>query len=211
MDRRAAVAFSFALALLAGGCGTARDVQGREAGCASCHGVPTSGAHVAHVEGKLYAAGFECSTCHAPEGFVLLTHTVGGATVAFTHAVGGIGTYVPGTQTCSNTYCHGTFPGGTGADPVWTAGPVVGCSSCHGAPPTTGEHNLHLGLTGVGCGSCHTSYTQAAVNLQLHVDGTRQVTPVDLGAGTAAGAWDPATRSCAVTCHGQVHDTGMAW
>ena len=74
--------------------------------------------------------------------------------------------------TCSNTYCHGNFQNGAGANPIsWTTAAIT-CNSCHGTPPG-GTHPA--GSTLATCGNCHGNYsnaTQSIINPAGHVDGS---------------------------------------
>lgn len=70
--------------------------------------------------------------------------------------------------TCTNTYCHGNYPGsGKNASPTFGAASTAPCGSCHEASNTTvpasGEHKRHAssGMTGTrydreyACTLCH--------------------------------------------------------
>jgi predicted CxxxxCH...CXXCH cytochrome family protein len=88
---------------------------------------------------------------------------------------------------CAATYCHGTFPGGSGATPLWLGGAAAGaCGTCHGLPPATGQHPIHNSL-GIGCETCHGPLTREA-----HVNGVVNV-PLP--------AWTPSAHGCATACH----------
>jgi predicted CxxxxCH...CXXCH cytochrome family protein len=114
------------------------------------------------------------------------------ANVTLTTPASPAGSYAGGT--CTNTYCHGTFTGGTGADPSWT-GAVMACNSCHSSPPNTGDHGPHLGRT--SCNTCHTGYTATTVNKTNHVNGVKNV--------AATTGWDGST--CSNSCHNRGEGT----
>jgi predicted CxxxxCH...CXXCH cytochrome family protein len=86
--------------------------------------------------------------------------------------------------TCSNTYCHGNYPGsGLNASPTFETG-TASCGTCHKAtnttPPNTGNHNKHAVTSyyEFKCTLCHknavggsspASYT--VVDKSKHVNG----------------------------------------
>jgi len=80
--------------------------------------------------------------------------------------------------TCTNSYCHGEFPGGaTGNDPAFQAG-SQSCGDCHGAsagtPPSGGSHATHAGNLALTCDNCHqgtVDATPAVTETALHVNG----------------------------------------
>jgi predicted CxxxxCH...CXXCH cytochrome family protein len=132
------------------------------------------------------AYGFGCGTCHNG------THQNDQASPATAEVVfAGMATqaprsgsapaaYTPGTitvdnpgfgysfntsnGTCSNSYCHGNYPGsGKNAAPVWGNAASGACGSCHDAGnnpvPTSGSHSRHA-FTGqhayaFNCSLCH--------------------------------------------------------
>ena len=63
--------------------------------------------------------------------------------------------YDGAAHTCSNTYCHGNFPGGnrSAAALSWAAAGKLACTSCHGAPPPLDATTHHPGNT--VCATCH--------------------------------------------------------
>ena len=83
--------------------------------------------------------------------------------------------------TCSNTYCHGNFPGSGATGAIsWTGGvAAASCGTCHGSPPPA-PHSQST-----ACGSCHTGYTATTVSATAHLNGVVDV----------------ATLSC-TSCHG---------
>lgn len=159
------------------------------------------GAHAAHV-GATLTAPIACSACHpdrtgsnvitdathvdgglAPVTFGALA-TTGGAPASYTRASAT-------SASCASVYCHGAFGGGANATMSWTSTVALSCTSCHGLPPSTGQHGEHSGRS---CGDCHPGYTRTSVNPATHVDGSKEV-------GNYVTSWDPSTRRC-VGCHG---------
>jgi predicted CxxxxCH...CXXCH cytochrome family protein len=157
--------------------------------CATCHREgEMSGAHALHA-----AAGESCGECHvvparwdAP-GHVLHdpppAEVVFGARAAQTLDPAdraGPPAYTAGT--CANVYCHGDVlhaPGGTATQPSWTAPPVGGCGTCHGAPPPSHAQD--------GCDTCHRDAPHLDGMLQVgggctgcHGDATSPAPPRDL-------------------------------
>ena len=103
--------------------------------------------------------------------------------------------YDQATQTCSSTYCHGSFVGGNGANPItWGAAGKLTCTSCHGAPPAVATHPANPGT----CGDCHPGYTNTTVNVALHVNG-------QLDGGESSGA------TPCLNCHKTDAATGAAY
>ncbi len=69
------------------------------------------------------------------------------------------------------------------------------CTSCHGFPPTTGQHGLHSSFS---CSNCHADTVDSSNNIisgGAHDNGSNDV--VFSGGGT----WDGSTCS-GVSCHG---------
>ena len=136
------------------------------------------GAHVKHLltgaaGGPSFSKQVACSECHNAAIPATPLHANGLPNVAFgTLAKTGAVTPSYAGSTCSNTYCHGNFQNGAGANPItWTAAAMT-CTSCHGTPPG-GTHPA--GSTLATCGNCHGNYSNATssiVNPALHVDGT---------------------------------------
>jgi hypothetical protein len=67
------------------------------------------------------------------------------------------------------------------------------CTSCHGAPPSTGEHRRddHEERS---CGDCHPGYTTTSADATLHVNGTPNV-------GNRITSFDRSTGNCTTSCH----------
>ena len=158
--------------------------------CTECHPARTASVitDVAHVDGNGIAE----------VAFGPLSRT-GGKNPTYTRASAV-------SATCSGTYCHGNFTGGnTSAIPNWTSATAMTCTSCHGNPPSSGEHSKHQG-EGVGCFQCHgTGYTRTGtttgtVNAGLHLNGLKNVG----GAGTKIRTWarPSCTPSDTSACHG---------
>ncbi|HEX6786603.1 MAG TPA: CxxxxCH/CxxCH domain-containing protein, partial [Acidimicrobiales bacterium] len=141
-------------------------------------GSTAADAHMAHINKQ--SAPVQCLDCHGtlpapgdpshPNG----THDVTFAASALANQNGGFATYVAGT--CNSTYCHGaTLPAtakGSNTAPIWTD--VVGCGSCHGAPPGDAIHSAAGAVT--TCYRCHNQTVNSSggivVNAGLHVNGT---------------------------------------
>ncbi len=127
------------------------------------------GSHPAHVSrGDGIALPNKCRYCHAvpttfdhSDGVSQVTFdslaTVGGATPVFDRT----------TETCSNTYCHGSTlgRGGTNHTPSWTNPTPVTCTTCHGAPPPPPHPQ------DADCIRCHPGYTATTVRKTTHVNG----------------------------------------
>jgi predicted CxxxxCH...CXXCH cytochrome family protein len=134
----------------------------------------SAGAHLAHVNkaGGIMTPA-QCAECHAGAVPSSLTgHPSGIITVAFGGRGGSSGSYSQTTLTCSSTYCHGNFPGGNGAAPLWTGAGPLACSACHPSAPSTGQHSRSNHVS-AGCGACHPGYTSSTVNVTLHVNGAK--------------------------------------
>jgi len=173
------------------------DVQLVGMTCASCHGdaaragsdelkaaPPTGvngetatstravGAHQRHLSGGAVGPAVACGECHAvptspghPDGVAQV------ALGALSSRDGVAAAYDPASVTCT-TYCHGaSLSGGGDVPPLWTGGAAeADCGSCHGAPPPAPH------VSSPDCGRCHgAGYTQAAVNLATHMNGTLDV------------------------------------
>jgi predicted CxxxxCH...CXXCH cytochrome family protein len=159
------------------------------------------GNHASHL-GTTLMTGMACTQCHpdrAGSNVIADSAHVDGNGVAevsfgaLARTGGASATYTRSSSTsasCSATYCHGSFTGGTSATVGWTSAVQVGCTSCHGAPPSTGKHGNHSGRS---CGDCHPGYTRTSVNVATHLDGAREV-------GNLVKSWNPSTRTC-VPCH----------
>ncbi len=177
---------------------------------------PAVGAHRKHVAGGDLSGGVACDECHLVPSS--LAHVDGSATISFGSLArqGSSPTEYAG-GTCSSVYCHGaTLDGGADRTPSWTGS--AGCGDCHGTPPLTGQHGLHmtLGDDGTPCHLCHASVAaealapgiaSTAAAKALHVNGRKDVAlHPSLG-----GTWDPAAKTCSdVICHGPP-PTSRSW
>ena len=210
-------------------CHTPADPQAWRTTCTFCHGgtdnqtgapprnlAGTSGpggfpAHTVHVTQGI-AAAQDCTSCHVkPADALSMNHvfdaTPGAAEVVFTAGPSPAGTF-DGTQ-CSNLYCHGNGRGDNGTVALNAA--AMTCASCHPSLQSgsgtwstmSGDHRLHLSK-GMTCTECHNSVTADNASILdplLHVDGQKEVV------FTAANfTYDPATRRCNGSCHGEGHN-----
>jgi len=188
------------------------------------------GAHQQHANPttNTLSTAFLCSECHTPSlppDILQTDHLSADGSVPVLLAgsiatTGGVqGSFA--APSCSATYCHGNYPqGGNAATPAWTTvdGSFATCTSCHGAPPSTGEHAFHVTTTGFNCSVCHNGIATgsgasipvtngAIVGKSLHVNGVR-----DVVFSLAGATWTPAPTAgnaaggtCSnVACHGAV-------
>src|SRR6266702_1231068 len=149
-------------------------VDGTQAACGACHGVPPPAPHVQNAA---------CGGCHA--GYTAT------AVNASLHLNGKVDV---GSLTCSS--CHGSTA--NAAPPLGTAGETATTALAVGA------HQQHLAgsaLAGpIACGECHTVPTSTA-HSNGTVDLTWGAIAIT---GGAKPAFDAATATCASTyCHGQ--------
>jgi predicted CxxxxCH...CXXCH cytochrome family protein len=165
-----------------------------------------TGAHVAHLTGKgstsgaTYAAAVPCASCHTVPADYAHAGGPGRAPVTLKGTGGlpaSLGTYVQASGTCT-TYCHGSTLvndlGATAPPPAWT-GTELGCTGCHGNPPVSGQHDLHVNQLGWWCADCHTgAINYSNVIGPRHLDGTRDVVFFSPGS-----TWDGAF--CTSACH----------
>ena len=164
------------------------------------------GAHQKHLSPAL-SAPLACAECHAvPDD---LSHVNGAVALSFgpLARTGGTTPAWNGSS-CSASYCHGAFPNGTAAAPVWTSATALGCGACH--RPQSGSssgnysnlHYKHVFEKGVACANCHgTGYSATAVNAATHVDGTKRVAFGGTWSGrTVSGTFSGG--SCTISCHG---------
>jgi predicted CxxxxCH...CXXCH cytochrome family protein len=180
------------------------DIQGRTATTSVSVGV-----HEAHATTTI-ANAIACTECHPARTASVVTDSahmdgngiaeVAFGTIARTGNVTPVYTRASATSaTCASTYCHGKFTGGVnsgaGATMNWTSTTQVGCTSCHGRPPSTGKHGTWA-HSGRSCGDCHgVGYTTSAVVKATHIDGTNQT-------GNRITSYNRTTRSCSSSCHG---------
>jgi predicted CxxxxCH...CXXCH cytochrome family protein len=188
------------------------DVQGRSATTNT-----SVGRHDKHVTTTLMAA-IGCVQCHPARSGSVITdaaHVDGNGVAEVTLAtIGGMaGSYSrasPTSATCT-TYCHSNGQG-TATTPNWTSATAMTCTSCHGAPPSTGEHQKHMSKS-LNCSHCHngiatgTGYPATNATLvsgSLHVNGTRNVVFGGTYNGTAVSmttSGTGASRTCSGSCH----------
>ncbi len=124
---------------------TARTVK-----CAECHTVPSTldftGAD-GHMEGTALAEVAMNDT------LARLITTVGATATQIIPNP----TYDPVTQSCANTYCHGSFDNGNAANaPTWTNTASGNCGTCHGNPVTGNPLPPAPHSTNQNCQTCHT-------------------------------------------------------
>ncbi|MFC1592346.1 CxxxxCH/CxxCH domain-containing protein, partial [Thermodesulfobacteriota bacterium] len=185
------------------------------ASCGDCHAAtsaapPQSGSHAVHAGDT--GLDLVCETCHA--GYPA-THVNNSANVSFAADPLLAGASYSGTPAmldaygdCSSLYCHSSVQNSTGtAGPASFAtaswgGPSLDCDSCHGNPPSTGNHLSHLDNTGHGstitfeCTTCHALDSHG--NYSIDVLGSQGYTH----GGTPGNGFG----MCATACH-----TGAIW
>lgn len=154
------------------------------------------GAHQAHLTKGSMSNLVACNECHVVPTSTSHSNGVVGLTFGTLAKTGNKTPAWNGTA-CSASYCHGNFTGGnTAAAPAWTAGAMT-CTSCHDAPPATGDHRR--GAHNFACSKCHgNGYTSTTVNKATHINGVKNVG----GAGSNINNFNAATGSCTPTCHG---------
>lgn len=156
--------------------------------------VIAQGAHRVHVLDTSKHVAYACTTCHER-----------GATAVT------LAGWDPAVKSCSTSYCHGRFTGGTGAAARWEASTAGGltCSACHAYPPPTAAHRTHAATDryAISCFVCHGGRDW----VQRHTAGSVQVA-FDARAGAGA-RYAPPTCSD-VACHsnglGTAHDVRWA-
>jgi predicted CxxxxCH...CXXCH cytochrome family protein len=154
-------------------------VDGTQATCGTCHGVPPPAPHPQTAD---------CGSCHA--GYTA-------ASVDLSKHVDGV---VQATGSC--TACHGDASA-TGTGALASAPPRDTLGNTVTSALGVGAHRAHVEggplRAGLACTECH-----PATNAASHPDGTLSVTfgPLARGAG-AAPTWNRVTAGCsAVYCHG---------
>jgi predicted CxxxxCH...CXXCH cytochrome family protein len=155
-------------------------VDGSQAACGSCHGIPPGGTHPQGVT--------NCGGCHPG-------YTATSVAVA-THINGAVDVNL----TC--TSCHGT-PGSNPAPPNGTHGETVTTARAVGA------HQSHVTAGGlaaeIDCSACHVKPTSTS-----HSNGKVEVTFAGLAAaGGAAPVWNGASCSASY-CHGNFKNGNSA-
>ena len=208
-------------------------VDGSQAKCGSCHGLPPGGTHTKSTA---------CSMCHGAvvdSDFKIIApqlHINGKVDVTPPHAAGYSNPtnhgkdFIANKASCQDAGCHGaTLTGASGLScetchPRWK----TNCIFCHGgkdnrtgAPPVAvngdtstttlavGQHSQHVVDSArhgaYPCATCHTMPTDALS--PGHIDGGRAQVKFS---GIAAGAtYNAATGTCSnVYCHGNGRGTG---
>jgi predicted CxxxxCH...CXXCH cytochrome family protein len=187
--------------------------------CSDCHGMPpidavyrnvTTGAfrgnHQTHVAAG--ASGGGCVPCHSAaasyasahrNGVIEMTANVNSSPATGLYSKGTFFnvTSVPVLGTCSNVNCH--FEAATTA---WGSAPLAfpaGCSSCHGAAPSTGSHPAATGSgkkhgdyygTATGsCAKCHPDWSSAAKPFAHATSAGKRGLLISFPAPTAGGAY----------------------
>jgi predicted CxxxxCH...CXXCH cytochrome family protein len=161
------------------------------------------GAHLAHVNAGAVApalsAPFACVNCHTGLIYTSAPHTVPANPVVFGNlATTGPVTpvaYATATQTCSNTYCHGQFPGGKNGNSItWNAAGKLTCNGCHGqTTPVATPQPTYPHAQNPNCVNCHgTGYSSTTVVAATHVNGS--VTRLTAGC---------------TSCHGELKAPGV--
>jgi len=170
------------------------------------------GAHTAHVQTAAIAGAYDCNQCHIKPTTVASPGHFGLDSLAevIWGGIAGVSSqWNRNAKTCSSTYCHGNFVGGSASNaPVWTSPNQATCGSCHDAGTNPAslqwKHELHITSFGLKCGDCHANVVDQQLNLtgkNLHVNGvvdtlTRDPAVCNLCHGPGQG-------SCA-TCHGGI-------
>jgi predicted CxxxxCH...CXXCH cytochrome family protein len=154
------------------------------------------GMHAEHLTSQRFTTSVSCEACHVVP--TSTSHRNGTVAVTFRGlATTGGATPIWNGASCSATYCHGNFPGGANATMTWANAtvPAIGCTSCHGDPPLTGRHTLHVGGQGIGCNECHgAGYTAVSVVAATHVNGQKDTVLAGFNG-----------RTCTLVCHGESH------
>lgn len=175
--------------------------------CSVCHSGLDSGsqAHYDRANGRPGRDGLRVAP--APVAFLALYSAKSGAAA-----------FDPTTRTCSNVSCHG---GQT--TPAWGTGTLnsaTQCASCHTIGTTqynsqnqvSGHHAKHAPYA---CTDCHAMTKGANTGATNHFAflGTQAMegpasTTIQFGSAvTGSRLYDPATRGCALVCHGETHTT----
>lgn len=171
------------------------DAEGRDG---SDPAATSIGAHQNHVVAGVLGVAVACSECHpVPSTIFASGHFDGKVDVAFgpLASKGGLTPVYNSDQTCSNVYCHGSFPRSKATlpppAPAWRGGDAaVACGSCHDLPPPAPAHVV-VDVVAQGCSvstnpvvACHPapgagkpgySFDPASgtgtVDPKLHIDG----------------------------------------
>jgi predicted CxxxxCH...CXXCH cytochrome family protein len=167
--------------------------------------------HARHQE-----IGIDCGTCHVVPAAGDKSH-IGHlpAKVVFSKKAA-LGSSSPSwnakTHRCEGVYCHGgASQGGTDNAPSFadSTDRALSCTSCHGNPPNTGAHAIHI-AKGYACEECHVR--PSVGNIAPHVDGSpAEITfgPKAMMSG-ATPSYNPSLKTCSqVYCHGAMLSGGL--
>ena len=164
------------------------------------------GAHQGHVNPAAATAvsgPLACTSCHPSPLPADVAHVNGQPTAVQFGGIATTGNVTPvynrgAAPTCSSTYCHGNFKfgtvvGNTAPTPAWTNAAALGCTGCHGLPPT-GHPALTGTVTAVTCNQCHPATVKADGTIDVaggkHLNGAADVTgghPAGWSASTVHG------------------------
>jgi predicted CxxxxCH...CXXCH cytochrome family protein len=190
-----------------------------------------AGAHAAHIALNGAGTPISCDTCHNGLGTNTLNHYnmangragAGGrvppgdaAFLTTYNAESGASSFNSTAFSCSNVSCHGGVArsGGNPGTPLnWQTGNLTvntACTSCHSQGTTqfnsynSGDHGINSDHS--DCTNCHNT-TTLAVNHFTNLSTTAMEGPASatIGGGTTsipAGNYNPTTRSCSPSCHG---------
>ncbi|TAK35367.1 MAG: CxxxxCH/CxxCH domain-containing protein [Chloroflexota bacterium] len=210
--------------------------------CATCHGpggmkpIASSGKHSVHFGLELATAtygdtsngsmassyGFACGTCHSLDQTNHMNGVVN-AELSNTAAPSGTmkwldtrsnATFNGATGTCSSVYCHSNarvISGAQFSTPNWLTG-TVSCTSCHGQPPSTGQHSKHVSSERIPCYACHNAVVDANKVIKdksKHVSGSPDVSfnVSYVGANFSVATNSSGIRTCTGTCHSENHSS----
>lgn len=173
-------------------------VDGSQASCGTCHGLPPPPPHVASNACGACHQGYTATSVDPAKHIDAIVQVggPGGAPLACgsCHA---IPPPAPHAASMSCGSCHeGYSPTAVNAGLHQNGAVDVlpqSCTSCHGAPPATGQHRRddHEGRS---CGECHPGYTGTSANGTLHLNGVPDI-------GNRITSYDRSTRNCTTACH----------
>lgn len=180
-------------------------VWGDSASCGTCHAVPSvTGSHGKH----LALSGVACSQCHTGAAVGVSgggSHFDGVIDVTNSYTASPVQKHSDGiyTGTCS-TVCHSATTA-AGTTPVWNV--ASSCASCHEAVPTTGKHTVHLALSGVSCGQCHTGASPTSGGT-AHYDGNISVSNAYPATAKHVAGVFSGSATCSTVCHSATTTAG---
>lgn len=141
--------------------------------CAECHAVPVALDYTG-ADGHIDATAL--AEVSMGDTLARLITTVGSTTTQIIPNP----VYNPADQSCSNTYCHGTFDyGNAGNAPTWTNSASGNCGTCHGNPVTGNPlpPTPHpSSASAVNCQNCHTFSGETPVATYNSTAGTWSIT-----------------------------------